>query len=312
MPKNQPSKTEQSVSKNQPEPARSDHQEQGLVSIYKEMNSQQLRGAVKQQSTQRKIIKEFVQDQLVEGIDFGVIEGDTKKGGKFKSKPVLMKPGQEKIFSLFGLTNECHRDDESLEMLSNVTNLVAYKCIVYRNNQKIAEGRGAAQVGEKSRDVNSTIKMAEKRARMDACLSLGFSEFFTQDLDDMDKPPRNSGSNNRKRSGPSRPPKTAKKKDLIGQAFAIVKERAGFEINREQAVQVINTVYGGEDFSALNSFDDWQALFSDLRKLQSSDFTEMLIQEEAGSDEAIEGEIVEEPEPAVESDKVPEFKEEEE
>jgi hypothetical protein len=72
--------------------------------------------------------------------------------------------------------------------------VVAYKAIVMMNGQPVAEGRGASSVAEKTGksydnqpgrvDYNAVVKIAEKRARMDACLSLGFSEFFTQDLED--------------------------------------------------------------------------------------------------------------------------------
>ncbi len=145
----------------------------------------QLRVALETQTEQRKLIHDFIQKHLVPGVDYGTIAGEGKKSGKkFESGAVLFKPGQEKIFSLFSLTSELEKDVETMEMLDNISNLVAYKCNVFRAGKKITEGRGAAQVGDKGRDVNSTIKIAEKRARMDACLSLGFSEYFTQDLED--------------------------------------------------------------------------------------------------------------------------------
>ena len=46
------------------------------------------------------------------------------------------------------------------------------------------------------------IKIAEKQARMDACLTLGFSEYFTQDLDDMpNQATSNSGTLTKWREG---------------------------------------------------------------------------------------------------------------
>jgi hypothetical protein len=143
------------------------------------MSTKNLQRQVDKMTEQRRVIAEFVKDHLKEGTDYGTIQS-----GSFKSKPTLYKPGQEKIFSLFGLVSELVRDQETLDMLSEVTNLVAYKCNVYKNNIKVAEGRGAAVIGDLKRDANSTIKIAEKRARMDACLTLGFSEYFTQDLED--------------------------------------------------------------------------------------------------------------------------------
>lgn len=167
--------------------------ETGIVSLTSAMSSKDLKSAVKLMTDQRKIIADFIKENLVDGVDYGVIESTSKSGKTFKSKPTLYKPGMEKILSLFGLASELTKDVETLEMLSNAHNVIAYKCIITRNNQKIAEGRGAATVGDMSRDINSTIKIAEKRARMDACLSLGFSEYFTQDMDDPEY--RNGGSN---------------------------------------------------------------------------------------------------------------------
>jgi hypothetical protein len=156
----------------------------GIVSLTTAMTSKDLKAAVKLMTEQRKIIKDFIQENLVDGVDYGVIDAVSKSGKAFKSKPTLYKPGMEKILSLFGLASELEKDVTTLEMLTNIPNLIAYKCTITRGGQKIAEGRGAAVVGDMSRDVNATIKIAEKRARMDACLSLGFSEYFTQDMDD--------------------------------------------------------------------------------------------------------------------------------
>jgi hypothetical protein len=57
---------------------------------------------------------------------------------------------------------------------------------MWRGKNRVGEGRGAATLAESQNKPNSCIKKAEKRARMDAVLSLGFSAYFTQDLDDPD------------------------------------------------------------------------------------------------------------------------------
>jgi hypothetical protein len=161
------------------------------------MTTGQLQTALQAQTEQRALISDFVKKHLVKGTDYiriHVVRGcpaEDKARGSCRnkyhfSKDVLAKPGQEKIFSLFQLTSELIQDEETLKMLDGTRNLVAYKCIVKRGDKIVAEGRGAAIVGDNRRDVNATIKIAEKRARMDACLSLGFSEYFAQDLDDPD------------------------------------------------------------------------------------------------------------------------------
>lgn len=157
------------------------------------VTTDQLKNALVAQTEQRVLIKQFIQHHLIEGVDFGRIHVVKNCANQFTctnryhfGKDMLFKPGQEKIFSLFGITSELVKDAETYEMLPNTTNMVAYKCIAKRGDTVVAEGRGAAVVGDNRRDVNATIKIAEKRARMDACLALGFSEYFSQDLDDPD------------------------------------------------------------------------------------------------------------------------------
>ena len=168
---------------------------EATLSIVGGISTAELQQALDQQTEQRKIIRSFVKDHLEDGTDFGRIHVMSKdkcpdqyncKKDYHYSKPVLFKPGQEKLFSLFQITSKLERDEETYAMLPGTTGLVAYKCIMYRNGNPVGEGRGSATVGDNRRDTNATIKIAEKRARMDACLSLGFSEYFAQDLDDPD------------------------------------------------------------------------------------------------------------------------------
>lgn len=157
------------------------------------VTTDQLRNALGAQTEQRVLIKQFIQHHLVPDVDFGHIHVVKNCANQYSctnryhfGKDMLFKPGQEKIFSLFGITSVLERDEETYKMLPDTKNLVAYLCKAMRGDRIVAEGRGAAVLGDKGRDVNSTIKIAEKRARMDACLALGFSEYFSQDLDDPD------------------------------------------------------------------------------------------------------------------------------
>lgn len=168
---------------------------EAVLSIVGGVTTDELKKALEVQTEQRKLIQQFIKDNLVEDTDYGKIHvvkncqaeerqrGSCDKSYHF-SKSILFKPGQEKIFSLFGITDELVKDEDAYEMLQNVPGLVAYKCIMHRGDKRIGEGRGAATLAGSQSDPNSTIKKAEKRARMDACLSLGFSAYFTQDLDD--------------------------------------------------------------------------------------------------------------------------------
>lgn len=201
-------------------------EETGIVSLTSAMSSKDLKQAVKLMTEQRQIIADFIKENLVKDVDYGTIESTSASGKTFKSKPTLYKPGMEKILSLFGLASELEKDSETLEM-TNIVNAIAFKCSITRNGQKIAEGRGAAVVGDMKRDLNSTIKIAEKRARMDACLSLGFSEYFTQDMDD----PEYKNKTNQNTSYDSMPgPMSDPQRKMI---FVLLK-KAGIEDNELQ------------------------------------------------------------------------------
>jgi hypothetical protein len=59
--------------------------------------------------------------------------------------------------------------------------------LVDRQGQVVGQGRGVAELRETSMtSVNMAVKMAEKRAYVDAVLrAAGLSQYFTQDLEDM-------------------------------------------------------------------------------------------------------------------------------
>jgi len=184
---------------------------EAALSIVGGVTTEQLKQALTVQTEQRGLIQQFIKDNLVVDIDYGKIHvvkncqaEDRARGSCDKdyhySKSILFKPGQEKIFSLFGIQDELEKDLEAYEMLGNMPGLVAYKCIMYRGENKVGEGRGAATLSASQNDPNSTIKKAEKRARMDACLSLGFSAYFTQDLDDPEYKSQREMMNERARN----------------------------------------------------------------------------------------------------------------
>src|SRR5690606_5572601 len=131
-----------------------------------------------------------VQNTLKVNHDYGIIPGTTK--------PTLLKPGAEKILMLMGLTS----DYEVIEKVEDYdTGFFAYtvKCTLYKNGYKITEGLGHCNTKEpkyrQKKDgtpldpygyVNTVLKMAKKRAQIDATLTVAsLSEVFTQDVEDM-------------------------------------------------------------------------------------------------------------------------------
>lgn len=155
-----------------------------------------------------------VQKTLKKGHDFGEVPGT--------SKPTLLKPGGEKICMLFGLNPEYEflqtTEDYDKEFFSyNI------RCTLFRNGQPVAQGVGSCNSKEKKYRfinvdkipenyvgiqeeftdkygrvkykinnsdicslVNTILKMAKKRAFIDAVLQVAsLSEVFTQDIEDM-------------------------------------------------------------------------------------------------------------------------------
>jgi len=123
-----------------------------------------------------------VRQLLVKGADYGEIAGNT----------VLFKSGAEKIIWILGLKAEF----EIIHSITDVDNgFFAYtvKCKLKKGDEVITEGLGHANTREQNRirrdpytEANAVLKMAEKRAMVDAALHAGvLSEIFTQDLEDI-------------------------------------------------------------------------------------------------------------------------------
>lgn len=158
--------------------------------------------------------QDTVKRMLKVGHDFGEIPGT--------SKPTLLKPGAEKILMLLGLTSEYEIVDQIEDWNKGVFSYTI-RCILSQNGMKITEGLGNCNSKEEKYRyrwvyerqipegidktflkqnngryrieneepytmVNTILKMAKKRAQVDATLTVAsLSEIFTQDIEDMDK-----------------------------------------------------------------------------------------------------------------------------
>jgi hypothetical protein len=135
-----------------------------------------------------EMLKQFVREHMVEGEDYGVIPGASPK-------PTLFKPGAEKLNAIFGLAPVVEVTERSEDWDAG---FVAYEIKVTLINKRTggveAEGIGSCNSRErryKNQDAanvaNTLLKMAKKRALIDATLSATrASGMFTQDLEDMD------------------------------------------------------------------------------------------------------------------------------
>lgn len=157
--------------------------------------SMTLQEMVDQETQNRKILSQFIRDHMVKGIDYAPIHINKACANKYScmnkyhfSKDNLTKAGAEKIGSLMRYRPDWVKDSETLEMAGNTKGLFAYRCDLYSKLSGELEGMGmgACSIEEKG-NANSAIKIAKKRAFVDAVLATGaLSDFFTQDLEDIE------------------------------------------------------------------------------------------------------------------------------
>lgn len=139
------------------------------------------------QGTMQKIsqFQSIIQKTLHQNHDFGVVPGT--------QKPTLLKPGAEKILMLMGLKSEFEIVDSTRDF-ENGFFQYQVKCKLIKDGMTITEGLGACNTKERKyikQDPftmdNTVLKMAKKRALVDAALLVGsLSDVFTQDIEDMD------------------------------------------------------------------------------------------------------------------------------
>lgn len=135
-----------------------------------------------------RTFQQYVREHMTEGEDYGVIPGSTK--------PTLFKPGAEKLNAIFGYAP---RVEISNRVEDWEKGFVSYECKVTLINKRSggieAEGLGSCNSRERryarqdaAGIANTVLKMAKKRALIDATLSATrASGLFTQDLEDLDE-----------------------------------------------------------------------------------------------------------------------------
>ena len=155
--------------------------------------------------------KEFLKNDLKDGVDFGKIPS--------VEKPCLFKAGGEKIQLYLGLTpqykllhrefvpNQVRKDKvwndvtKKYQEVETVRNYYCWEwsCELWHGSVKVAEGVGMGNTeedkyvsqykGAKTPDslANTVMKIGKKRAFMDAIIGVsGVSDIFTQDLEDSE------------------------------------------------------------------------------------------------------------------------------
>ena len=156
-----------------------------------------------EETKRRELLDRFIRNSLQPDIDYGQVPGCGKKD-------FLFKAGAERIASLLHLTAEFEIDKDTYKMLGNIKGTCCYVCYLSYQGIRVGEGRGVVENGEKKWKANMRVKIAQKRAYVDATLrTSGLSGRFTQDEDSV-KPrrqqPQQRQNPPRQAPAPSQPP----------------------------------------------------------------------------------------------------------
>jgi hypothetical protein len=131
-------------------------------------------------------LQTFVEEVMVKGVDYGLVDGF--------SKPTLLKPGAEKLCDVFGFSKTADVVNRIEHWQSGIFAYEVKMTLIRKDNGLVeAEGLGSCNSKEssfKQQDpytiVNTVLKMAKKRALIDAVLSATRSSgIFTQDIEDF-------------------------------------------------------------------------------------------------------------------------------
>jgi len=155
------------------------------------------------------LLQQFVKEMMIEGQDYGIIPNC--------NKPSLFKAGAEKLTDIFGFSKHIEVSNRIEDWDKGLFHYeVKATLISKRSGQIEAEGIGCCNNKEKKyinspafNVINTILKMAKKRAFIDAVLSATrTSGLFTQDLEDSGDYEQNINSTH---SNPSQNKPTGKK-----------------------------------------------------------------------------------------------------
>lgn len=179
----------------EPKPA----QELELRSAF-DIQPQSFEAGLNRRKKNRKALIAWIQEELVEGVDWGrihVVKKEQCPDGKYCqnpyhfSKPSLWKAGAEKIIGMMGvraIITALPADIQEAYARAGVKDTLTLYCeLVDSSGTVMSQGLGSRSLAQDYGDVNKAAKMAKKSAMIDAVLNLaGLSEIFTQDVEDMD------------------------------------------------------------------------------------------------------------------------------
>lgn len=195
------------------------------------------------------LLQNFVKEMMIPNIDYGLIPGC--------QKPSLYKSGAEKLCDIFGFSKQLEITNRIEDWEKGMFSYeVKITLINKRTNLIEAEGIGSCNNHEKkykNQDsftiCNTILKMAKKRALIDAVLSATRSSgIFTQDIEDLDLEPA--------KAKPTHPTTT------INQVYSLVKSS---NISSDYMRKVLNERYKVKNSTELSP-TQVQDLYAYLKK----------------------------------------------
>lgn len=158
----------------------------------------QMDEALEEYDTRRKVFYTWLLGHMEQGIHYGFPPGTYQAKGdpkQWQSKPSLYKAGALLLCDLLRLRPAFAVDRDAWEQLGSRAGTFVLRCELSSRDtgEVLGEGRGIFAEGEKKMNCNSAIKMAQKRAMVDAVINTVavVADLFTQDMEDnadADKP----------------------------------------------------------------------------------------------------------------------------
>lgn len=192
----------------------------------------------------------FIDAVLIAGVDYGIIPNC--------KKPTLLKSGAEKILNYLGLiarteiTNRVEDYNVGFFSYEAKVYLIDYNGVIKGEGIGITNTREGKYAKTNGYAVQNTVlKMAKKRALVDAALNVGnLSARFTQDVEDMNIEPEPTGGKNLEELKQGSKAKTSKPatKKQIQYLQQLMQQHGNTEATMNKHVK---QVYGIDDYTQI-------------------------------------------------------------
>lgn len=234
--------------------------------------------ALVEEQAKRNLIEQFIHSNLTQGVDYDTIPG-------CGAKKTLLKPGAERVCSLLRLQPVFKMDAETYNMMPErlkQQGIVCYKCeLVNTAGEVVGEGRGSETLDPNSKktgwDANKAIKIAQKRAQVDAVLRVAaLSDRFTQDVEDM---PTSEANNSKPQYNKPQgtPAKTSGAKSWEKDKCDAAVRKKVESVCVENGIDLISLLQNEFDGKKLEELTKGEAYYKIMAEIKKGNFTEYSI-----------------------------------